>query len=693
MKRKLLISIALITFLVLTVSVFGFASGAIPQANYTNSNAVQPEIPDIGEDNPHLHKPVEYSRIDPTCTKEGVSYKKCECGFYEIEESIPVAEHDYKLYRSDAATCTGVGKATYVCSCGNKKEEAIPATGHINTIVVDALKATCTDDGYTGDTKCLDCNKIIERGSTINKTNHISTSVVNKKEVTCIADGYTGDVVCNDCNITIKKGSSIKSTGHNFILSDRVEPTCVKSGKEVYKCNCGEIGETTLPKKGHQFVYTKTIEATCDKDGKKVFRCECGNEEYTVIKKLGHNCVYIETIMPTCTKDGKEVYRCKCGYEDNVLLKKTGHDYRLISRVDPTCLNVGKETYRCKCGQENEVVLSKLEHNYTFSNTIESTCTKEGKHIYKCVCGSERYNPIAKKEHECKLVSRTESTTTVKGKETYQCKNCSYSYVVELPLKLTALDTDMCGESLLNKPLPHAPHYEMAKKMFEMINAKPTQDEALKMGIIPFTSEEAKNGLFDWYGDTYRYASTLYWYTKYTYNRPDYPDGVLVWGDDEIYAEEKAVHDEIYRILAELKIDKTVTQKEAIIRINDYLCENRFYEYDMSKKDGSLYHSIFGGYGVCHNYALAFQLLCLGAGIECHYYSADTMNHAWNKVYFSDGSYYWVDVCWNDAQYKLSNGTVVETSVANGVPAKRVKEIRSRYLLITTEQLLKDHTL
>lgn len=86
-------------------------------------------------------------------------------------------------------------------------------------------------------------------------------------------------------------------------------------------------------------------------------------------------------------------------------------------------------------------------------------------------------------------------------------------------------------------------------------------------------------------------------------------------------------------------------------------------------------------------------MLCLGAGIECHYYPSKTMNHAWNLVYFDDGTSYWVDVCWNDVQYQLPNGTIVETSVSNGVPSASVKRLRESYLLITTEKLLIDHTL
>ena len=138
---------------------------------------------------------------------------------------------------------------------------------------------------------------------------------------------------------------------------------------------------------------------------------------------------------------------------------------------------------------------------------------------------------------------------------------------------------------------------------------------------------------------------------------------------------------------------------DAIYLINNYICESRVYGYGNFQYNtaeyrySSTYYSIFAREANCYNYAIAFQMLCLGCGIECHYYPSQTMNHAWNQVYFDDGNSFWVDTCWNDAQYKFSNGTIVETSVANGVPADKVKKYREMYLMITTEQLLKDHTL
>ena len=43
---------------------------------------------------------------------------------------------------------------------------------HANTEVKGAVAATCTQEGYTGDTVCADCGKVLETGSAIAKTAH-----------------------------------------------------------------------------------------------------------------------------------------------------------------------------------------------------------------------------------------------------------------------------------------------------------------------------------------------------------------------------------------------------------------------------------------------------------------------------------------------------------------------------------------
>ena len=55
--------------------------------------------------------------------------------------------------------------------------------------------------------------------------------------------------------------------------------------------------------------------------------------------------------------------------------------------------------------------------------------------------------------------------------------------------------------------------------------------------------------------------------------------------------------------------------------------------------------------------------------------------------------FYTGDSCWNDAIDKNSKGEIIDISVENGYAAEKVDRYRSRYLLIDTQTLLKNHTL
>ena len=81
------------------------------------------------------------------------------------------------------------------------------------------------------------------------------------------------------------------------------------------------------------------------------------------------------------------------------------------------------------------------------------------------------------------------------------------------------------------------------------------------------------------------------------------------------------------QIVLSLGITKDTPQRDAIAKINDFICEQKAYNYSYYR-DTSLSASISREVGVCFNYACEFQLLCLSAGIECYVYSAIDMNHA-----------------------------------------------------------------
>lgn len=130
------------------------------------------------------------------------------------------------------ATVTFAGK-TYTDS----KVLATAALDH-DPEVRNAKDATCTEDGYTGDTVCKRCGETLATGSAIPALGH-DTEVKNAKAATCTEAGYTGDTVCKRCGQTVATGSSIPATGHHY-------------GSDGKCKDCGEK-QTATPATGDTF--------------------------------------------------------------------------------------------------------------------------------------------------------------------------------------------------------------------------------------------------------------------------------------------------------------------------------------------------------------------------------------------------------------------------------------------------------
>lgn len=107
----------------------------------------------------------------------------------------------------------------------NTKPESTPSCTHATTGIANKADATCTKAGYTGDTICTACQKILTQGSTIAATGHKNTEVRNQKDASTSAPGYTGDTYCKDCDTKISTGSTIpqlqeKPSGSPYELPD-----------------------------------------------------------------------------------------------------------------------------------------------------------------------------------------------------------------------------------------------------------------------------------------------------------------------------------------------------------------------------------------------------------------------------------------------------------------------------------------
>lgn len=101
--------------------------------------------------------------------------------------------------------------------------------------------------------------------------NHSLTKVINKKDATCTEDGYTGDTVCAICGKEITKGEAIPANGHTEVIDAAVEPTCTEpgltEGKHCSVCNEVLVAQEVIPATGHKPEIRNAVEATLTTPG------------------------------------------------------------------------------------------------------------------------------------------------------------------------------------------------------------------------------------------------------------------------------------------------------------------------------------------------------------------------------------------------------------------------------------------
>ena len=221
---------------------------------------IVPQENDYGEftvtiDCPHDRTHVENKAIK-TCSEGGYTGDViCDlCGkVVKHGENIePDSEHNYINYKSIEPTCNEYGKRYLKCvNCGNEKVLENEDDGYADHryVLVNSVKATCTTDGYLGDSKCKYCglenenqpeNKVIKAYHDMDPEEIDSCLIKDYKgvEATCEKEGYTGDVYCTICHKVIKEGKTIEKLEHSFkdgkCMECGADEKVVKSEKDGY---------------------------------------------------------------------------------------------------------------------------------------------------------------------------------------------------------------------------------------------------------------------------------------------------------------------------------------------------------------------------------------------------------------------------------------------------------------------------
>ena len=279
-----------------------------------------------------------------------------------------------------------------------------------------AVKATAV---YTGADKGNYEVESVEISITRAECTHETTEVKNEKDATCTEKGYTGDTCCTVCGKVITAGTDINALGHDFAAEFTVdkEATCKEAGSKSKHCSrCdakSEVTEIPVDKTKHGKTEIKDAkDATCTEKGYTgdTYCKDCGEKVETGqdINALGHDMTKTVSaeVKATCTEAGKEaVIGCsRCDHtEGGETIDALGHDFAAEFTVDKeaTCTEVGSKSKHCsRCDEVTEVTpIPKKEHTWDAGKvTKEATETAEGVKTYTCsVCGRTKTEAIPKK--------------------------------------------------------------------------------------------------------------------------------------------------------------------------------------------------------------------------------------------------------------------------------------------------------
>ncbi|MGN1166496.1 MAG: RICIN domain-containing protein [Lachnospiraceae bacterium] len=124
--------------------------------------------------------------------------------------------HQYTHTVTKQPTCSEKGIRTYVCVCGHSYTEEIAMTAHGSAVIKNKKAATEKAAGYTGDSCCSICGKVLKAGTTTEKAGTV-LRVASEKYV--VAPGEA----CIEYRACIKGASTVNI------------PATVKVGGVTYK--------------------------------------------------------------------------------------------------------------------------------------------------------------------------------------------------------------------------------------------------------------------------------------------------------------------------------------------------------------------------------------------------------------------------------------------------------------------------
>lgn len=281
-------------------------------------------------------------------------------------------------YNLGRITAVGTGKATVTVQSGNAKAivNIEVVCEHPRSTIANVKKASCSEEGYTGDTVCADCGAVLVKGSSIPKEPHVLLNEIYQAP-TCTARGYRIHKRCENCGYKEEPTTYYPALGHNWKETVVKKATCVSGAIVVRECTrCGRQVKEEKDGLGSHTIKTYTTKATASKAGSIVRKCSiCG---VVVSKKV------IPKVSSVKLANTKFIYNNNVKKPAVEVKDSTGK--KLIKGTD--------YTVRYASGRKNVgkyAVKITFKGNYSGTKTLYFTIKPKGTSISSLTAGSKKF--------------------------------------------------------------------------------------------------------------------------------------------------------------------------------------------------------------------------------------------------------------------------------------------------------------